>query len=75
MLQAGTAAQAKRKKRRVSIAFSEMLAGLSDKKEGGTAEDDEQESREGEGQEARPRRIKRLKSCLSGWFGVQKREE
>lgn len=71
LLQAGNAAQAKRKKRRVSVAFSEILAGLGDRKEGDCVGGGDQE---GEDDEVKPRRIKRLKSRLSGWFGGTRKE-
>jgi len=62
--QAGNAAQEKRKKRRVSVAFSEILASLSDKKDG----EDGGEYRDRSEAEEKPRRIKRVKTRISGWF-------
>jgi hypothetical protein len=67
---AGNAAQTKRKKRKVSVAFSEIFANLSDKK-GGT---DGGEGEEGVETDDKPRRIKRMKTRISSWFVQGKKE-
>ena len=49
-----------------------MLIGLGEKKEGDSVGEDGEEV---DGVEVKPRRIKRLKTRLSGWFGVSKKED
>jgi hypothetical protein len=47
---------------------------LGDRKEGDSAGEEAEEGEEGDDDGVKPRRIKRLKSRLSGWFGAPKKD-
>lgn len=64
---AGQAAQDRRKKRRLSTAFSEMNFS-----EGKGDKDEMEVELLCKGEEDKPKRFKRIKSRLSGWFGGKK---